>query len=238
MFSEKMSTNTNVHGDEPGMTAQRDSAIIRTVALIAATIGVIYTMTGIVGGDATLILQATGPAVVAVFAAWQLQQPTPRVIAVLLIAAIIVVLQVRIVDKPGMSVASLIGLPMIGAAVSTLIRRHRFPFLAVYSALLVGSQIAWFPESGSTTFLLFRILVPVVSFWFITWLLIWTRQNQETEEARHELLFAVLRFRSGKRTIGRSGPGSTVSDRRTSTTSAPTWQIIPKRSCPRPPASS
>ena len=38
--------------------------------------------------------------------------------------------------------------------------------------------------------MLFRSIVPVVSFWFITWLLLWTSRNQETGEARYELLFA------------------------------------------------
>ena len=171
------------------MTAQRDSAIIRTVALIAATVSAIYVFGGILSGDATLFFQATGPAVIAIFAIWELNQERSHAVAVLLVSAIFVVLQVEIVDKPGMDVASLIGLLMIGAAASILIRRYRFPFLAAYSALLVGSQIAWFPGSGSTTDMLFRSIVPVVSFWFITWLLLWTSRNQETGEARYELLF-------------------------------------------------
>ena len=172
------------------MTAHRDSAIIRTVALIAATVSAIYAFGGIFSGDPTLFVQAIGPAVVAIFAIWELNQDRPHAVAVLMVSAIFVVLQVEIVDKPGMDLASLIGLLMIGAAASILIRRYRFPFLAAYSALLVGSHIAWFPESGSTTDMLFRSIVPVVSFWFITWLLLWTSRNQETEETRYELLFA------------------------------------------------
>ena len=172
------------------MTTYRDSAIVRTVALIAATVGAMYAFAGIFSGDGTLLVQAIGPAVVAIFAIWELNQDRPHAVAVLLVSAVFVVLQVEIVDKPGMDLASLIGLLIIGAAASTLIRRYRFPFLAAYSALLVGSHIAWFPESGSTIDMLFRSVVPVVSFWFITWLLLWTSRNQETEEARYELLFA------------------------------------------------
>ena len=190
MFSGEMSTTIHVHGDEPDHVVRRDAEIIRTVALIAAAVSAIYVLAGILTGDGTLILQAAGPAVVAVFAMWQLNQVKPQAVAVLLVSAIFVVLQVEIIDKPGMDVASLIGLLMIGAAASILIRRHRSSFLAAYSLLLVVSQIIWFGESGSVGDILLRTIVPVVSFWFITWLLLWTRRSQETEEARYKLLFA------------------------------------------------
>lgn len=190
MFSGEMSTTIHVHGDKPSHAVRRDVEIIRTVALIAAAVSATYALAWVFTGDGTLLLQATGPAVVAVFAMWQLNQDRPQAVAVLLVSAIFVVLQVEIVDKPGMDVASLIGLLMIGAAASILIRRYRSPFLAAYSLLLVVSQIAWFGESGSVGDILFRTIVPVVSFWFITWLLLWTRRSQETEETRYELLFA------------------------------------------------
>jgi len=185
-----MSANTHVHGDGQSTAVRRDSETIKAVALIAAAVSATFALAGIVGGDGTLILQAIGPAVVAVFATWQLNQATPRAIPVLLISAVFVVLQVKIVDKPGIEVASLIGLLMIGAAASILIRQYRASFLTSYSILLVVSQIAWFGESGSTTDLLFRTIIPLVSFWFISWLLLWTRRSQEAEEARYELLFA------------------------------------------------
>ncbi len=190
MFTKEMSANIHVHGDEQSSAVRRDSEIIRTVALIAAAVSATYALAGVFSGDLIIILQATGPAVVAVFAMWQQNQATPRAVPVLLISAIFVVLQVEIVNKPGMEVASLIGLIMIGAATSILIRRYRSPFLVAYSLLLVVSQIGWFGESGSAVDILFRTIVPVVSFWFITWLLLWTRRSQETEEARYELLIA------------------------------------------------
>ena len=190
MFTKEMSASIHVQGVGQSTAVRRDSEIIRTVALIAAAVSATFGLAGIVGGDGTLILQATGPAVVAVFATWQLNQATPRAVPVLLISAVCVVLQVKIVDKPGIEVASLIGLLMIGAAASILIRQYRASFLTSYSILLVVSQIAWFGESGSTTDLLFRTIIPLVSFWFISWLLLWTRRSQEAEEARYELLFA------------------------------------------------
>jgi signal transduction histidine kinase len=185
-----MSTRSHPKSSVQSYETRRDAEILRTAALIAAAVSLIYAFAGVLGGDSTLILRAAAPALVAGYSFWQIRRSSPRAGSLLLFSAVVVTIQVKIIDQPDIEMAALIGLLMIGAAASVVIRRHRLPFLAGYSILLVVSQAWWFRETLSFANVLFRSVVPAVAFLFISWLLIWTRQSQEAEESRYELLFA------------------------------------------------
>ncbi len=173
-----------------GDHAARDTEMVKVAMLIAAAVAAVYTTVGVLGDDRPLLVRAVLPAVIAIIGFHQLRRRRPRPARLLILGAVLVVIQVAAVDAPGVEEASLLGLVTIGAALSVVTRWSRSAFLISFSMLIIAAQAWWASGDETLGLAVAKGVTHAVAFLFISWLITWARQNQETEEARYELLFA------------------------------------------------
>jgi signal transduction histidine kinase len=158
--------------------------------LISIAVVLAYATTGLIGGDRQLVTRAILPAVIAGFTYGQLRAGRARAAHLLSLCAPLLVIHVRVIDAPGQQEAAMLGLVMIGAAASVLIRRWRIAFFVAFSALITFAQVWGSAENETLGSSVGKGVTHAAAFLFVSWLILWARRHQETEEVRYEVLFA------------------------------------------------
>jgi signal transduction histidine kinase len=137
-------------------------------------------------GDLAMLAGVTGPAVVTLVGAFLLLTNRYNILPVLFVAALVTMVQNRLLGNVALSNASVVPLAIIGITGAFFIgRRWVIPYIVAYSTLVFVSRL-WWPAPEVR---IVQAVLVTISVAFGAALLSWIRREFEHRERRHRSLF-------------------------------------------------
>ena len=136
--------------------------------------------------DIAMVAGVAGPAIITAIGAFLLVTDRHHLLPVLFAAAIVTVVQNRLLGEVALSNASVVPLALIGMTGAFFIQsRWVIPYIVSYSTLVFASRLWWPPEDVQ----ILQAVLVTISVAFGAALLSWIRREFEHREQRHRNLF-------------------------------------------------
>jgi len=163
-----------------------EKSLIGLIALLSGFAAVAYLLIGWYTGEPTLIVGAIGPGLVSGVAIVFLRLAYDRILTLLIITAVVIVVEDRLLGIEDVANAAIVPLTIIGITGAFFVpRRFVVPYVGAFSVAVFFSRLHL--SEGEAHYLQATIAAGSVVFGAI--LLSWMRQEFERREERHHSLF-------------------------------------------------
>lgn len=163
-----------------------ERSLVRLATWLAGIAAVGYALTGWYAGDMAVVAGAIGPALVTALGVVTLRTGYDRVLPFLMVAALVIVAQNRLLGIEDIANAAVIPLAIIGITGAFFVPgRFVIPYVAAYTTLVFVARIQW---SGDQTRFL-QAAIAAISVAFGATLLAWIRREFGHREDRYHSLF-------------------------------------------------
>jgi signal transduction histidine kinase len=163
-----------------------EKSLIRLVGLLSGMAAAAYLIIGWLTGETALIVGAVGPGVVSIVAIAFLRLAYERILTLLIITAVIIFIEDRLLGIEDVAHAAIVPLTIIGITGAFFVsRRFIVPYVGMFAVGVFFSRLHLF--GGEAHYLQATIAAGSVVFGGV--LLSWIRREFEQREERHHSLF-------------------------------------------------
>lgn len=168
------------------LPANIEKSLIGLVALLSGMAAVAYAVIGWFTGETTLMVGAIGPGLVSIVAVAFLRLAYDRILALLIITAIVIFIEDRLLGIEDVAHAAIVPLTIIGITGAFFVSgRFIVPYVGMFAVGVFFSRLHLF--GGEAHYLQATIAAGSVVFGAI--LMSWIRREFERREERHHSLF-------------------------------------------------
>lgn len=163
-----------------------ERSLIRLVGWLSAFAAIAYLFVGWYTGETPLVAGAIGPGLVSIIAVIFLRLGYDRILPLLIITALVIVVEDRLLDIEDIAHAAIVPLAIVGITGTFFVpRRFVVPFIGVFTGMVFFSRLHLF--GGEIHYLQATIAAGSVAFG--AGLLSWIRREFERREEQHHSLF-------------------------------------------------
>lgn len=168
------------------MPTNIERSLIGLVALLSGMAAVMYTVIGWITGEVTLMVGAIGPGLVSIVAVAFLRLAYDRILALLIITAVVIFIEDRLLGIEDVAHAAVVPLTIIGITGAFFVsRRFVVPYVGMFAVGVFFSRLHLFGDEAHYL----QATIAAGSVVFGTILMSWIRREFERREEQHHNLF-------------------------------------------------
>ena len=171
----------------PRATAELNGPVVRAATFLALAAGAMFAIAGQVSGEEAFLIQARAAIGVGMIGGIQLLLHRTHAVILLTGAGIVIAVSAIAMGPGGSMAATGASMALVGMGASLFVGRHRWAFIAGYSALILTSSFAIY---GDVTSAITQGMLLAAVFVFGACMLLWLLDHLQLEEQRFTHLFA------------------------------------------------